>query len=94
MLCSKEPIRRAMNVFVFIFENGLRLISQIRQLEAELGDPNYELVEPFEIVGDELKPWLIEFTTQNTMPFHSDKLLTMVKPTTKLMVKYEESIKN
>lgn len=84
-----------MNVFVFIFENGIKLISQIRQVQDfEIGDPNYELVEPFEIIGEEIKPWLIEYTVQNTMMIHSDKILTMVKPTTALAIKYEGAIKN
>jgi hypothetical protein len=84
-----------MELFVFVFENGLKLISQVRPVEeAELGDPNYELVEPFQLTGEKLTPWLIDYTVQNTMLIHSDKILTMVKPTTALAVKYEEAIKN
>lgn len=83
-----------MNLFVFVFENGLKIISQIRPIEdAELGDPNYDLVEPFQLTGEKLTPWLIEYTPQNTMSIHSDKILTIVTPTTSLAIKYEEAIK-
>lgn len=84
-----------MNLFVFVFENGLKLISQVKPVEdAELGDPNYELVEPFQLTGEKLTPWLIDYTTQHKMLIHSDKILTMVEPTTALKLKYEEAIKN
>jgi hypothetical protein len=83
-----------MDLFVFVFDNGLKLLSRVRPVDdAEFGDPNLELVEPFQLTGEKLTPWLIDYTVQHTMLVHSDKILTMVKPTTSLAIKYEEAIK-
>jgi len=39
-----------------------------------------------------LEPWLLNVTTQNTFMIHSDKILTIVEPNSKLVKKYKELV--
>jgi hypothetical protein len=83
-----------MNIFLIVFPNSLILISQVEATDPEeIGDPDLRLVEPFEVKGDFLEPWLISFTTQNKFEMHSDKLVTMASPNPSLLAKYKELIK-
>jgi len=41
----------------------------------------------------ELIPWLIDLTAQNTFMMHSDKILTITEPNSKLKDKYEKLVK-
>tara|TARA_R100000008_G_scaffold808_1_gene674 strand:- start:562 stop:720 length:159 start_codon:yes stop_codon:yes gene_type:complete len=48
------------------------------------------LTEPFLIKEDgSLIPWLVDLTNQNQFMMSSDKILTIVDPTRKLLDKYE-----
>ena len=49
-----------------------------------------KLTEPFTINEDgSLSPWLIDVTNDNQFMMSSDKILTIVDPTRKLLDKYE-----
>jgi len=54
------------------------------------------MTEPF-ILSDDLtmtlQPWLINITTENTFMIHSDKILTITEPNSKLKDKYESLVK-
>jgi len=52
------------------------------------------LTEPFVLNQDgTLVPWLVEVTRQNTFMIHSDKILTIAEPNSKLVEKYEDLLK-
>ena len=74
---------------------GTTLLTQIEEIPTDLGEPDCRLVEPFQVNTKtlELSPWLLEVTTQNTFMMHSDKILTIADPNTKLKNKYEGLIK-
>jgi hypothetical protein len=59
----------------------------------DIGQPDCKIIEPFEIKGDFLEPWLINYSTQNTFMMHSDKFLTIADPNSPLLEKYQELIK-
>ena len=61
--------------------NQQRLVSQIEEIGADIGQPDCKLTEPF-IVGDNntLSPWLVESTNQSVFMLSSDKILTLVDP--------------
>ena len=62
-------------------------------MQGELGGPDCKLTEPFVINDDgTLSPWLLDVTTQNTFMMSSDKILTLVEPSSKLVKKYEDVI--
>jgi len=57
---------------------------------SDLAQPDCKLTEPFLIKEDgSLIPWLVDLTNQNQFMMSSDKILTIVDPTRKLLDKYE-----
>ena len=55
-----------------------------------MAQPDCKLTEPFVIKEDgSLVPWLVDMTNQNQFMMSSDKILTIVDPTRKLLDKYE-----
>tara|TARA_R100001443_G_scaffold28884_4_gene42130 strand:+ start:1359 stop:1613 length:255 start_codon:yes stop_codon:yes gene_type:complete len=81
------------NVKVLIFQN-YSLITQIDEVAGELGSPDCKLTEPM-VLGeqDTLSPWLVDVTSQNVFMIHSDKILTIAEPNSKLKEKYESLVK-
>ena len=79
------------NLKILILLNNQKVISEIEEVQSELGEPDCKFVEPF-IVNEDgtLSPWLLDVTTQNTFMISSDKILTLVEPNSKLVQKYED----
>lgn len=79
--------------------NGITLIAGIEEVGVDIGEPDCKITEPFLISSNtisdnlSLSPWLLEYTTQNTMMISSDKILTIVDPSATLLKKYEDLIK-
>ena len=70
--------------------NNQILLSQIEEVPTELGEPDCRLVEPYEITEDmTLLPWMVDYTSQNSFMIHSDKILTISDPSSKLREKYQ-----
>jgi len=69
------------------------LISQIEEVGGDIGQPDCKLIEPFLVKDEVLTPWLVEYTSQNTFMLHSDKILTIAEPNSKLLKKYEDLLK-
>ena len=74
--------------------NNLKIVTQIEEVLADIGDPNCKMIEPY-VVGeqDTLSPWLVEFSSQNEFMISSDKILTILDPKPTLLEKYENLIK-
>jgi len=81
------------NLKVLVMEN-LVLLSQIDEVAGELGSPDCKLTEPM-VLGeqDTLSPWLVGITTQNVFMIHSDKILTIATPNSKLTERYKSLVK-
>ena len=79
------------NLKILILLNNQKVISEIEEVQSELGEPDCKLTERF-IINDDgtLSPWLLDITTQNTFMISSDKILTLVQPNSKLVKKYED----
>ena len=81
------------NLKVIVLLTKEVLVTQIEEVQSELGEPDCKLTEPFVINDDgTLSPWLLNLTTQNTFMMSSDKILTLVEPSSKLVKKYEDVI--
>ena len=78
---------------VLLLQNNDYVISQITEVAAELGDPNCKLTKPYRIVGDELQPWMGDYTRQTDLMIQSDKIVTLVDPNEKFFDMYSELIK-
>ena len=85
---EKPPIK------LIVLTNQQRLVSQIEEIGADIGQPDCKLTEPF-IVGDNntLSPWLVESTNQSVFMLSSDKILTLVDPKPTLLEKYQDLLK-
>ena len=85
---EKPPIK------LIVLFNQQRLVSQIEEIGADIGQPDCKLTEPF-IVGDDntLSPWLVESTNQSVFMLSSDKILTLVDPKPTLLEKYQDLLK-
>ena len=81
------------NLKILVLTNNQRIITQVEEVQGELGGPDCKLTEPFLINDDgTLSPWLLEVTNQNTFMISSDKILTLIEPNSKLTKKYEDVI--
>tara|TARA_A100000171_G_C1995023_1_gene79153 strand:- start:124 stop:387 length:264 start_codon:yes stop_codon:yes gene_type:complete len=81
------------NLKVIVLLTKEVLVTQIEEVQSELGEPDCKLTEPFVINDDgTLSPWLLNLTTQNTFMMSSDKILTLVEPNSKIVKKYEDVI--
>ena len=85
---EKPPIK------LIVLVNQQRLVSQIEEIGADIGQPDCKLTEPF-IVSDDntLTPWLVESTNQSVFMLSSDKILTLVDPKPTLLEKYQDLLK-
>lgn len=81
------------NIKIITFLNGDVIISKIEEVGTELGEPDCKLIDPF-LVKKEitdtifLVPWLSEYTSQNMVMVHSDKILTIIEPKETILKKY------
>ena len=85
---KKKPIK------LLVLMNNLKIVTQIEEVLADIGDPNCKMIEPY-VVGeqDTLSPWLVDCTNQNEFMISSDKILTILDPKPTLLEKYENLIK-
>ena len=85
---EKPPIK------LIVLTNQQRLVSQIEEIGADIGQPDCKLTEPF-IVGDNntLSPWLVDVTSENVFMLSSDKILTLTEPKPTIVEKYQNLLK-
>ena len=66
------------------------LISEVVEIDAELGDPNCKLINPYQFFSvDDMKPWP-KATNQTELMIRSEDILTMADPTPEVIEKYLE----
>ena len=82
-----------------LLKNGDLIISQIMEVDTELGGPDCKLINPYKMKNEYkedksdyiLESWL-DFTAQNEMMIHSDSILTIIAPTSIILSKYLDII--
>lgn len=66
------------------------LIAEVIEIDAELGDPNCKLVNPYRFYGiDDMRLWP-EITNQRELLIRSEDILTIADPTPEIVSKYLE----
>ena len=73
---------------VLLLTNQMILISEIDEVLADIGQPDCKLINPCVIVDGKLSRWLSNLTINKEMFISSDKILTLVDPTSKLLNDY------
>ena len=67
------------------------LISEVVEMDAELGDPNCKLINPYLFNSiDDMKPWKSEITNQTEFMIRSEDILTIADPTGAVIDRYTE----
>ena len=82
------------NVKIVILSNSEVLISQIEEVSSEMGEPDCKLLLPYSLnkYSDNsitLDSWISEYTSQDYVMIHSDKILTIVDPKNEILEKYK-----
>ena len=78
---------------VLLLTNQMILISQIDEVLADIGQPDCKLINPCVIVDGKLSKWMSDLTPNKEMFMSSDKILTLVDPTKKLLDEYAKIIR-
>ena len=84
-------------VQVLYLTNNLILIAEIDEVLADIGQPDCKIINPCLIHGGSedthiLTKWMSDLTPNTEMFMSSEKILTLVDPTTKLLNDYFETI--
>jgi hypothetical protein len=85
------------NLKILILKNDTILITEVHEIETELGGPDCKLVNPCQmIVSDEavydMRKWPV-FTDQKELMIHSDSIFTIVDPKPDQIELYLKTIK-
>ena len=76
---------------LILLTNSERLISEIIEIGADIGEPDCKLIRPHEIwEGHNLCPWMKDDTDQTEFMISSDKIITITDPNSDLLEKYLE----
>ena len=65
------------------------VICEVIEVEADPGEPNCKIINPYEFVDGELVPWP-EVSGQNELMLRSSDILTVVEPKEEIIQKYLE----
>ena len=66
------------------------IISEVQEVQAEIGDPNCKLVNPYSFYGvDDMKPWP-KATNDKELMIRAEDILTIAEPTPEVIEKYLE----
>ena len=82
----------ATTIQVLILTNQMILISEIDEVLADIGQPDCKLINPCVIIDGKLSKWMSDLTPNKEMFISSDKILTLVDPTSKLLFEYKKTI--
>ena len=67
------------------------LISEIVEMDAEIGEPNCKLINPYLFKDiDDMTPWKSEVTNQTEFMIRSEDILTIADPTSTVVDRYNE----
>lgn len=79
---------------IIVFQSGLTLVAILANIAHDVGEPDCQLIRPFVIKYSEesndylMTPWLSEYSIQQKVNIHSDKILTIVTPQDPIVKKY------
>ena len=64
------------------------VISEVQELDAEIGDPDCKLIKPYRFLGiDKMDPW-VEASNQKEYMIRSSDILTIADPTPEVVEAY------
>ena len=75
---------------ILILTNEIILISEIDEVLADIGQPDCKLINPCVIIDGKLSKWMSDLTPNKEMFMSSDKILTLVDPSQKILAEYNK----
>ena len=79
---------------IIVLTNQQLLLSEIEEVQSELGEPDCRLVNPFVFKDDKsLEPFLDGLTEEVEFMISSDKIITLAQPTPTLLEEYQDITK-
>ena len=88
----EQPVEQGVEelpIQVLYLTNNLRLVSQIDEVLADIGQPDCKLINPCVIDKDgKLTKWMSNLTDNTELFMSSDKILTLVDPNQKILDDY------
>ena len=90
---TDEMVEPANTIQVLCLVNQMILIAEIDEVLADIGQPDCKLINPCVIIDGKVSKWMSDLTPNKEMFMSSDKILTLVDPTKKLLTEYTKIIK-
>ena len=90
---TDEMVEPANPIQILILTNEIILISEIDEVLADIGQPDCKLINPCVIIDGKVSKWMSDLTPNKEMFMSSDKILTLVDPTKKLLEEYSKIIR-
>ena len=89
-----EKNEQETTIKLIVLTSKLKLISQVEQVGADIGEPDCKLTKPYEVVLQEdgklfLRRWLEGFASDDVFMMSSDKILTLSEPTMQILDSYK-----
>jgi hypothetical protein len=89
-----EKNEQETTIKLIFLTSKLKLISQVDQVGADIGEPDCKLTKPYEVVLQEdgklfLRRWLEGFASDDIFMMSSDKILTLSEPTMQILDSYK-----
>ena len=95
MIPEEEPLEQTedLSIQILYLTNNLVLVSKIKEVLADIGQPDCMLEDPCVIKDNKVIRWMSNVTESLQMFISSDKILTLVDPNQKILDDYLETIK-
>ena len=90
---TDQEIEPANTIQVLHLVNQMILIAEIDEVLADIGQPDCKLINPCVIIDGKISKWMSDLTPNKEMFMSSDKILTLVDPTKKLLDEYSKIIR-
>ena len=92
-LATDQEVEPANTIQVLCLVNQMILIAEIDEVLADIGQPDCKLINPCVIIDGKISKWMSDLTPNKEMFMSSDKILTLVDPTKKLLDEYSKIIR-
>ena len=92
-LATDQEVEPANTIQVLCLVNQMILIAEIDEVLADIGQPDCKLINPCVIIDGKVSKWMSDLTPNKEMFMSSDKILTLVDPTKKLLDEYSKIIR-
>ena len=94
MIPEEEPLEQTedLSIQILYLTNNLVLVSKIKEVLAEIGQPDCMLEDPCVVKDGKIIRWLSNITENLQMFISSDKIVTLVDPSKHILEEYKKFV--